>query len=149
MRAAFSLTPQRLEKFFASRFGWWSTFGALCLLLSAPLLLVDVPPVLDYPNHLARLFILANAGQDPVLDGIWQPHWAVIPDLGIDLLIPPLMRILPPFEAGKIMLALALLLPVAGTVAYSRAAFRERLYWPMMAGLMAYNLIFVLGFINY
>jgi hypothetical protein len=47
------------------------------------------------------------------------------------------------------MLALALLVPVAGAVAYSRAAFGERLYWPMMAGLMAYDIIFVLGFINY
>src|SRR5437762_2922065 len=102
MRAATTLTLPRLEQFFASRFGWRSTFGALCLLLSAPLLLADVPPILDYPNHLARLFILAKAGQDPVLDGIWQPHWAVIPDLGIDLLVPPLMHILPPLEAGKI-----------------------------------------------
>jgi hypothetical protein len=138
-----------LEQFFARPLGWWSTFAALCLLLLAPLLLAEVPPILDYPNHLARLFILAQAGQDPVLDGIWQPQWAVIPDLGIDLLAPPLMRIMTPFEAGKIMLALALLVPVAGAVAYSRAAFGERLYWPMMAGLMAYNIIFVLGFINY
>jgi hypothetical protein len=138
-----------LEQFFARPLGWWSTFAALCLLLLAPLLLADVPPILDYPNHLARLFILAHAGQDPVLDGIWQPQWAVIPDLGIDLLAPPLMRIMTPFAAGKIMLALALLVPVVGAVAYSRAAFGERLYWPMMAGLMAYNIIFVLGFINY
>jgi hypothetical protein len=138
-----------LEQFFARPFGWWSTLAALCLLLLAPLLLADVPPILDYPNHLARLFILAQAGQDPVLDGIWQPHWAVIPDLVIDLLVPPLMHIMTPFAAGKMMLALALLMPVAGTVAYSRAAFGERLYWPMMAGLMVYNITFVLGFINY
>jgi hypothetical protein len=38
--------------------------AALCLLLPAPLLLADVPPILDYPNHPARLFILAQAGQD-------------------------------------------------------------------------------------
>ena len=147
--SSYEMKVAYVEQFFARPFGWWSTLAALCLLLLAPLLLADVPPILDYPNHLARLFILAHAGQDPVLDGIWQPHWAVIPDLVIDLLAPPLMHIMTPFAAGRMMLALALLVPVAGAVAYSRAAFGERLYWPMLAGLMAYNIIFVLGFINY
>jgi len=137
------------EQLFARPFGWWSTLVALCLLLLAPLLLADVPPIRDYPNHLARLFILAQARHDPVPDGIWQPQRAVIPDLVIDLLAPPLTRIMTPFAAGKMMLALASLVPVAGAVACSRAAFGERLYRPMMAGVMAYNIVFVLGFINY
>jgi len=142
-------TIHSLKSFLARSSGWWLTVLALCLLLLAPLLFADVPPIVDYPNHLARLFILAHAGQDPVLDSIWRPHWAIIPDLGIDLVIPPLMRITTPFVAGKAALALALLVPVAGALAYSRAAFNQRLYWPMTAGLMAYNIVFVLGFINY
>jgi hypothetical protein len=73
----------------------------------------------------------------------------VIPDLAMDLIGPPLMRVMSPFHAGKIILALALLAPLAGVAAFSRAAFGTRLYWPMTAGLMAYNLIFILGFINY
>src|SRR5258708_8233465 len=100
------------EQFSAGPFGWWSTLAALCLLLLAPLLLADVPPILDYPNHLARLFILAHAGQDPVLDGIWQPHWAVIPDLVIDLLAPPLMHIMTPFSPPTIIFSLSFLLPL-------------------------------------
>jgi hypothetical protein len=143
------MKPPGFEQVFARPSVWWSIFVALCLLLLAPLLLADVPPILDYPNHLARLFILAHAGHDPVLDKIWRPHWAVIPDLAIDVVISPLMLVMTPFAAGKIMLALALLMPVAGAVAYSRAAFGRRLYWPMISGLMAYNIIFVFGFINY
>jgi hypothetical protein len=137
------------EAFFARATGWWTVFAALCLLLLAPLLFADIPPILDYPNHLARLFVLSQAGRDPVLGAIWQPHWAVIPDLAMDLIGPPLMRVMSPFDAGKIILALALLAPLAGVIAFSRAAFGTRLYWPMTAGLMAYNLIFILGFINY
>lgn len=139
----------KFEQVAARSSSWWLVFAVLCMVLLAPLTLADVPPILDYPNHLARLFILAHAGQDPVLDRIWQPHWAVIPDLAIDVLIPPLMRVMTPFAAGKIMLALALLMPVVGAVTYSRAVFGRRLYWPMTAGLMAYNIIFVFGFINY
>jgi hypothetical protein len=74
---------------------------------------------------------------------------ALIPNLGIDLIVPPMLRFTTPFVAGEIALAFALLLPVIGAIAYNWAIFRERRYWPMVGGLMAYNIIFVLGFINY
>jgi hypothetical protein len=136
------------EHFFARPLGWWTTLVALCLMLLMPLLFADVPPVLDYPNHLARLFVLSRAANDPVLGAFWQPHWALIPDLATDLVIPKLMNVMPALAAGKIMLALAVLAPVLGAVAYSRAAFGKRLYWPMMTGFMAYNVLFVMGFMN-
>jgi hypothetical protein len=62
--SSYEMQVAYVEQFFARPFGWWSTLAALCLLLLAPLLLADVPPILDYPNHPARLFILAQAGQD-------------------------------------------------------------------------------------
>ena len=42
----------------------------LCVILLAPLALVDVPPLLDYPNHLARAVVLAfgNMRSDAVAD---------------------------------------------------------------------------------
>ena len=137
------------ERLLARPAAWWAVFLGLCALLVAPLVVADFPPILDYPNHLARLLILAQDGRDPVLARMWQPHWAIIPDLGIDLPGPPLVRLLGPFVAGKLLLALALLAPMTGAVLYSRAAFRERLYWPFSAALTAYSLVFVLGFMNY
>jgi len=138
-----------VDSVFARAGMWWMTLAAMCLLLMTPLLFVDVPPMVDYPNHLARLFILGHAGDGSALDGIWRPHWALIPDIGIDLIVPPLMHVMSPYMAGKAALGLALLMPAGGAIAYSRAAFGQRLYWPMIAGLMAYNIIFVLGFLNY
>ena len=38
---------------------WWAAFGLTLLALAAPFAAVDVPPVLDYPNHLARFVLLA------------------------------------------------------------------------------------------
>ncbi len=139
----------RLGRFLARPVGWWTTLGIVCGLLVAPLLITDLPPVGDYPNHLARFFILAHAQSDPVLGRIWQADWHVIPDLGLDLVMPPLMLVFGTYCVGKLALAVALLAPMLGAVAYSRAAFGERLYWPMSASLVAYNLFFVLGFINY
>ncbi len=126
--------------------------AALCVavLLAGPLLLVDVPPLLDYPNHLARIFLLAKGAADPLLAPIFQPHWAIIPNLAIDIVGPPLARVLPIHVAGRLMLATLLLLPVVGAVAYHRAVFGVRSLWPFAAALVACNGAFLLlGFLNF
>ena len=98
----------------------------VCAALAVPLLVVDLPPLLDYPNHLARLFLLAGGLRDPVLARMYAVNWAVIPNLAIDLIGPPLIRVFGLYAAGKCLIALALLLPVLGSVAYSRAVFGRR-----------------------
>ena len=80
----------------------------LCLILLVPLTLVDVPPLLDYPNHLARAVVLASAETDPILSSMYTPRWAIIPDLGIDLVLPPLLHVLPTHLAGRIVVGLGL-----------------------------------------
>ena len=56
-------------------------------MLAIPFFLVDVPPVLDYPNHLARFFVLAHP-EDPVLSEMYAPNWRILPNLGIGLITP-------------------------------------------------------------
>ena len=46
---------------------WWVTLLVLCVALLIPLSIADVPPILDYPNHLARLVLLAAGPGDPEL----------------------------------------------------------------------------------
>jgi hypothetical protein len=48
------------------RSAWWAAVVLLSAALLAPLLIADVPPVLDYPNHLARFVLLAAGPDDPV-----------------------------------------------------------------------------------
>ncbi len=86
-----------------------------------PLLVVDVPPLLDYPNHLARAFVLASLPADPVLTAFYTPQWAIIPNLATDLIAPPLIRVLPVHVVGRLLVAAAVLVPVLGTIAYGRA----------------------------
>lgn len=114
-----------------------------------PLALTDVPPLLDYPNHLARAVVLASVGSDAILSRMYSPHWAIIPDLGIDLVLPALLRVLPVHLAGRMVVGLSLLLPVLGSVAYSRATFRTHAAWPLASALVAYNATFLLGFLNF
>ncbi len=105
------------------RRAWWLVATVVAGVLLAPLLVVDVPPILDYPNHLARMVVLAAGARDPVLWRMYAPHWAIIPDLAIDLFMPPMLHVLPPYVAGRIALALVLLLPWMGMLAYHRALF--------------------------
>ncbi|MSP00481.1 MAG: hypothetical protein EXR07_05440 [Acetobacteraceae bacterium] len=128
---------------------WWSVLSGLCLLLLAPLTLADLPPLLDYPNHLARLFVLAFVDADPVLARFYQPHWAIIPNLALDLTVPPLLRALPVHVAGRIVIGVILLLPVLGAVAWHRALTGRMSYWPLASVLFVYNAALLRGFLNF
>src|SRR3954447_13213244 len=104
--------------------------GALLVLL-APLLLTEMPPLLDYPNHLARTYVLAFGEQDPVLSRIYAQQWDIIPNLAIDVVLTGLMRVLPVHVAGRAMLGLILLLNYAAIILYSRSAFGRWSWWPL------------------
>lgn len=144
-----SLATRRLLAWLDSAAAWWGVLVATCLVLVGPLLLVDVPPLLDYPNHLARMYVLAFGMQDPILSQMYQQHWAIIPNLAIDLVMPAMLHLMSVTTAGRIVLAATLLLPVVGAVAYHRVAFGIRAYWPFTAALGAYNTLFLFGFMNF
>jgi hypothetical protein len=137
--ASISSTPARL---------WWLAFAVVAAILVAPLTLTEIPPLLDYPNHLARMEILTHGG-DPVLSRLYRIEWRILPNIAIDATMPMLMKIMPLALAGKIFLGAALLLPLLGIAALHRALFRVRSLWPLAAGLVAYNRLFFAGFMNF
>ena len=127
---------------------WLLTALALAVALAIPFFLVDVPPILDYPNHLARYFVLAHPG-DPVLSQMYLPRWGLIPNLGMDVLGAGLLRLTDVHVGGRILLAVSLFAPVVGVVVYSRGVFGEFSHWPLASGTLAFNGIFHLGFMNF
>jgi hypothetical protein len=139
----------RLSDAVIERGAWWVVLALLSAALLAPLLIADVPPVLDYPNHLARFVLLAAGPNDPVLGRLFTPHWSIIPNLAVDMIGPPLLRLLPVHIAGRCLLGGILLLNLAGVLALHRALFKLRSFWPLASGLVAYNSGFLLGFLNW
>lgn len=127
---------------------WPVAAGLLAILLAIPFFLVDVPPVLDYPNHLARYFVLAHP-DDPILSQMYAPHWVVLPNLGMDVIGAAILRVTDVYVGGRILLALSLFAPIVGVIAYHRAAFGRYSFWPLASGLVAYNGAFLLGFMNF
>jgi hypothetical protein len=128
---------------------WWIAFISMMAVVLFPLLVVDIPPLLDYPNHLARMYVLAFGRTDPVISRMYAENWGIIPDLGIDMLMPPMLRILPIYVAGRVILGLEILLTVVGCIVYSRVAFGRWSLWPLASALVAYNATFLLGFVNF
>ena len=117
------------------------------LLVLAPLLATSIPPLYDYPNHLARMRILA--GGDPALAAMFGRSWALYPNLAMDLIVPPLARLLPLAVAGRVFIGVVMLVCVAGTVCLHRAAFRDRSPWPWISALTAFNAVLTMGLLNY
>ncbi|HET7879939.1 MAG TPA: hypothetical protein VFL55_03570 [Acetobacteraceae bacterium] len=133
----------------STRGAWWAAAALVSVSLLAPLLIVDVPPVLDYPNHLARFVLLASGDADPILAPMFEPHWTIIPNLAADLVAPEMLHLMPVHIAGRVLLGSILLLNLAGVVALHRVLFRRRSYWPLASALVAYNAGFLLGFLNW
>ena len=125
-----------------------ATCGLACLLLM-PFAATPIPPLLDYPDHVAEMFVIARTPSDPVLASVYSIHWSIVANSGVELLMPPLLRWLPLWPTGEAFLILSLLLPLAGAAVFSRAVFRQWSAWPLASGLVAYNALFLLGFMNF
>jgi hypothetical protein len=128
---------------------WLSAALVLISITIFPFFLTEIPPVVDYPNHLARAYLLAFGKADPVLTTVFEPHWDIIPNLAGDLFLLPLLHIMPVYDAGKVLLALSLLLPVIGSWTYSFCLFRRLSLWSLGTVLVAFNFSFLLGLMNF
>jgi hypothetical protein len=108
-----------------------------------------VPPLTDYPNHLARMHILAAYADSPALQANYVIAWKLTPYLAMDLIVPELARFMSIYTAGRVFLYACLLLFVFGTAAVHAALFRKLSPWPAASALFAYSLVFGYGFVNY
>ena len=66
--------------------------GALTL---SPLLWVHIPPLVDYPVHLARMSVLLHDGDGSAIATNYVAHWHLLPNLGMDLVVPVLAQLMP------------------------------------------------------
>src|SRR5262249_30563466 len=69
-------------------------FVALLMLASIPILTQPLPPIEDYVNHLARMHVMASLGADPDLTRFYEVRWQIVPNLMMDLIVPPLSHLM-------------------------------------------------------
>ena len=122
----------------------FAVFALLLAVVCTPLFSTVLPPLADYPNHLARLRLIANGGSE-----FYAVRWAALPDLAGDLVVPALARAMPFELAAKLFLVLSFALIAGGTLWLNRIASGRWRWWPLLAFALLYNRSFLWGFINY
>lgn len=128
---------------------YWSALGAISVLLCLPVLSVTYVPVVDYPNHLARVHILYHYAGVPGYQAMYHRVFEPIPNLAIDLVVPFLLPFVDILTAGKIFLLLAILLFVTGCHQLGKAIHGRPTWLVLPCLFFFYNSMLLYGFVNF
>jgi hypothetical protein len=123
---------------------------AAAALLVVPLWIVKYPPLLDYPNHLARIFILTHFN-DPNyhFPEYYTITFGAFPYLTMDVLLLWLQKFVSLFTGGRIVLTLCALGVPAAAWFFVRQANRDNASLACWGLLSGYNIFFLWGFVNW
>src|SRR5258707_3900159 len=121
----------------------------MLLLASIPIWANQLPPLSDYVNHLARMYVIATISNDPDLARFYEINWQIMPNLVMDLTVPPLVRLMTIYHAGQIFLVATFALVMSGALALNHALFGRWSALPLVAFPLLYNYIFLTGLMNY
>jgi hypothetical protein len=118
--------------------------------LAVPVLLVEIPPLLDYPNHLVRLWLIAGGAEIEPLSRMYAVSWnSAHTNVGIDYLAAFLGRVVPAVPLGSFLVLLSLVLPPLGAVALNRALFGGIHWWQIGFVMFAWTATLIAGFLNF
>lgn len=129
---------------------WLAPVSLLLLAAAAlPVLLPEVPPLGDYPNHLMRLHAVAYLDLDPDLQRFYRIQWGILPNLLMDVLVPPLGRLAGMDAAFKAFVVAMFVVLVSGSAALYRAVWGRLELGPLAAFLFLYTIATYMGLFNY
>jgi hypothetical protein len=126
-----------------------AVFLALAAVTSIPILLNPWLPLSDYINHLSRMYVINAIGSDPDLARFYEIDWQIIPNLMMDLIVPPLRRVMNIFAAGQIYTIASFVLILSGALALNRRLFGRWSVLPLITFPLLYNIVFLFGTMNY
>lgn len=141
----------RLETTELRASAWWQQrwlHALLVLAATIPLLWPAVPPLDDVPGHIGRYRVMVEAGEGP-LARHFAFHWALIGNLGVDLIVYLLHPLLDVEPATHLVVAL---IPALTVAAMLWAGYEAQGGLPIAAGFafpLAYSFPLQMGFINF
>lgn len=131
---------------------WWeSRLFAVALVIAAavPLLYPQVPPLVDLLGHMGRYRVELDLAQSPDLQRYFEFHWQLIGNLGVDLLIIPLAKLVGLEMAVKLIAIAIPPLTVAGLLWVAREVHGRLPPTAAFALPFAFGHPFLFGFLNY
>lgn len=124
---------------------WLGVSGGLCL----PIWFTTYIPLVDYPNHLARAYVLHAYGREPFFQAMYALVAEPIPNLALDLIVTPLMTLFEANTAGKIFLTLTVIVFTYGCHRLGIAIHRRPTWVAIVCLPFVYCSPFLYGFVNY
>ncbi len=128
---------------------YWSAVGAVSVLLCLPVISVTYVPLVDYPNHLARIFILYKYSAVPNYQATYYRVVEPIPNLAMDLIVPFMLPFIDILVAGKIFLVLTILLFITGCHQLGKAIHGRPTWLVLPCLFFFYNSMLLYGFVNF
>jgi hypothetical protein len=129
---------------------WWETrvcVLAVMLATMIPLVYPPIPPLVDLLGHMGRYRV--ELDQSPFLDRYYDYHWAAIGNLGVDLLIVPLGKLLGLEPAVKLIVMLIPPATAAGFMWCAREVHGRIPPTAFFALPFIYGYPFLFGFVNF
>lgn len=133
-------------------FQWWEyrwAVLAFVLVSAIPLLWPDIPPIVDLPGHMGRYRVQLDLATSPDLQRYFEFRWALIGNLGVDLIVQmlgPIFGIEPVVKAVTISIPM---LTAAGLLWVAREVHGRVPPTALFALPFAFNYPFLFGFINF
>ena len=131
---------------------WWEQRWFLALVVLAttvPLLYPPIPPLVDLLGHMGRYRVELDAGNSPFLNEYYSYHWAAIGNLGVDLLVVPLARLMGLEPAVKLIVLLIPPLTATGMLWVAREVHGRVPPTAFFALPFIYGYPFLFGFVNF
>ena len=132
--------------------GFWQQPGfvaALVLLTAVPLLLPDIPPLIDLPGHMGRYKVQLDLDQSAALQRFYRFEWQLIGNLGVDLLVIPLSKVFGLELAVKLIVLSIPPLSAGGFLWVAREVHGRIPPTALFALPFAYNYPLIFGFVNF
>jgi hypothetical protein len=123
--------------------------AALALLAALPVLLVTWPQMADYPAHLARWHVMLGIDASADLQRHYHYVWQWTPNLGCDLLIWPLAKLLGLDMAGRVIAALVPALLAASLLVTDWTLHRRIGVGGLLALVTVWSPSLLMGFLNW
>jgi hypothetical protein len=120
---------------------------ALALL---PLFVTPVLPFIDFYNHVARYYVLSHLDATTAFAANYAPRWAILPNVGLDVLASLAMRVLPPSIVPHLIVVALFATLYSGVLAFNRAlGGRSSALVALLILPLLYSFILNWGFANF
>jgi hypothetical protein len=131
---------------------WWEGrpfVAAMILLAFIPLAYPAIPPLVDIGGHMGRYKVAADLAHNPILQQWFSFRWLPIGNLGVDLLVVPLAKLVGVELATKLVVMSIPPLTVAGMLWVAREVHNRLPPTVAFALPLAFGHPFMFGFINF